>query len=62
MQISDIDNSIMLTTGNISILRKYTLKHLGVNDPDVCNLPSDGSESFTSHAYIRHNRNLDAAF
>ena len=30
MQISDIDNGIMLTTGNNSLLRKYALKHLGV--------------------------------
>lgn len=48
MQISNINNGIMVTTGNISILRKYALKHLGVKNHDVCNLPN-GSESFTSH-------------
>lgn len=49
MQISDINNGIMVTTGNISILRKYALKHLGVKNDDVYNLLSNGSESFTSH-------------
>lgn len=49
MQISNINNGIMVTTGNISILRKYALKHLGVKNHDVCNLLSNGSESFTSH-------------
>ena len=49
MQISDINNGIMVTTGNISILRKYALKHLGVKNDDVYNLLSNGTESFTSH-------------
>ena len=49
MQISDINNGIMVTTGNISILRKYALKHLGVKNDYVYNLLSNGSESFTSH-------------
>ena len=61
MQISDIDNGIKVTTGNISILRGYVLKRLGVKNHAVCNLLSNGSESFTSHTYVRLNRNLDAA-
>ena len=61
MQISDIDNGIRVTTGNLSILREYALKHLEVKNCAVCNLLSNGSESFTPHTYVRLNRNLDAA-
>lgn len=31
------------------ILRKYTLKYLGIKGHDVCNLPSNGSEN--NHIY-----------
>ena len=45
MQISDIDNGIRVTTGNLSILREYALKHLEVKNCAVCNLLSNGSEN-----------------
>lgn len=42
-QIYETDNYTVVKEENISIFRKYTLKHLVVKGHDRCNLPSNCS-------------------